>query len=327
MAFSDRVVSIDGVALERLLSGMLGDAVSIRSAAELAGGRYNITVGITLTDGQRLVLRAAPTESQQFRSEARLMRNELAAAPTIRSLATIPDTLSSDFSHHLIDRDLLLQSWSPGVPAVDALVAGGEPAARVIWQQIGEILTRFHQCTGKDYGRFIGPRTDSWSDQLAVVFDSLGQDFEAAALDPIPIRDCLKTVAGNRALLDTVEPRLLHGDLGPGNVMVRSATDTTIVGLIDCDRSWYGDPRADWTFYLVNRRRPDQQAAFWSGYRTSKWPVGDGAHEFTSLLYLARSEAEASLELHRLGEANKLRASHHSLAGLIKRLSVTKPSG
>jgi len=327
VALGGDVVGIDDVSVERLLLGLLGDSVVVRSAAELAGGHYNTTIGVVLADGVRLILRAAPPESSQFRSESRLMRNELAAAPTIRSLAAIPDTLVSDFSHRLIDRDVLLQSWLPGVPAVDALTAGGEPAALAIWRQIGEILARFHQRAGTSYGRFSGPRTDSWSDQLAIVFDNLGRDFEVAALDPTPIRDCLKTVAWGRELLDDVEPRLLHGDLGPGNVLVCSPTDPTITGLIDCDRSWWGDPAADWTFYLVNRRRPAQQQAFWSGYRMSASPADHEPGDFRSLLYLARSEADASLELHRLGEAVKLKASQQSLAEIAMRLTATNPNG
>jgi len=327
VAFGGRTVSIDDVSVERLLRGMLGDSVSIRSATELAGGRYNITIGITVGDGRRLVLRAAPTEPQQFRSEWHLMRNELAAAPVIRSVAPIPDTLAYDFSHRVIDRDLLLQSWSPGAPATDALAVGGDPAAVTIWRQIGDILARFHQRVGQDFGRFIGRRSDNWSDQLAATFDSLGRDFEQVALDPTPIRRCLRTISRRRDLLDAVEPRLVHGDLGPGNVMVRSATDPTIIGLIDCDRSWWGDPAADWTFYLVNRRRPQQQAAFWSGYGASASHADDGAGDIRSWLYLARSEAEASLELRRRGQTAKLEASQKSLTELTTLLSVTDQPG
>jgi aminoglycoside phosphotransferase (APT) family kinase protein len=41
--------------------------------------------------------------------------------------------------------------------------------------------------------------------------------------------------------------RLLHGDLWTANILLDSqAIDPTVTGAVDGDRSWWGDPLADW---------------------------------------------------------------------------------
>ena len=53
--------------------------------------------------------------------------------------------------------------------------------------------------------------------------------------------------------LDEIEvPCLLHGDLWLFNLLIaRQPREPSIVGVLDADRAWWGDPMADWTMFIL----------------------------------------------------------------------------
>lgn len=106
-------------------------------------------------------------------------------------------------------------------------------------------------------------------------------------------------------MLDEIRTgRLLHGDLIPANVMVDpDAPGRGIVGVFDTDRTWWGDPAADWTFTYIDRLAEPDRAAFWTGYG-GRLLDGDGAAQ-RCLFYRVRALGEILLESARLGRADQ----------------------
>jgi aminoglycoside phosphotransferase (APT) family kinase protein len=323
-AADDRVSrpTVDAAAIEALCTRLLGAEVDLASVTELVGGRYNTTYRLELAGRQPVVLRVAPPERYQLASERHLMRNEIASVPLLAPLVPVPQLLASDTSHTVINRDLVLQSWVPGVPAAEALAAGDEQIDLQQWRQLGTILRRIHRVEGEHFGRVAGPQHPTWSTHLGWVFETLAYDLKAGELDATAAMRCVEVVAQQSAVLDDIgPPRLLHGDLGPGNVIVASAKAADVIGLVDCDRTWWGDPMADWTMYLLERRRPAQQRAFWEGYG----PRPREDHAVGSLrrsIYIARSSAEAALEHHRMGQHHRAVDAVNYLKAVVRGLTV-----
>ncbi|MFE7114122.1 hypothetical protein ACFU99_01690 [Streptomyces sp. NPDC057654] len=76
------------------------------SAVELSTGMYNNVYRLALAGRVRpVILRVAPSEARQFRSEHRLMRNEFASLPWLAVIAPLmPRVLAADWSHEVIGR-------------------------------------------------------------------------------------------------------------------------------------------------------------------------------------------------------------------------------
>ncbi|MFD7718072.1 hypothetical protein [Streptomyces sp. NPDC059814] len=71
-----------------------------------------------------VVLRVAPEEGRQFRSERHLMRNEYAGQPWLVVIAPLmPRVLAADWSHEVIGRDWMIQTCLDGIPAPEQLGA------------------------------------------------------------------------------------------------------------------------------------------------------------------------------------------------------------
>jgi hypothetical protein len=69
-----------------------------------------------------VVLRVAPVPGRQFRSERELIRNEYATVPWLASLAVLtPRVLAADWTHEVVGRDYLVQTFLDGLPAPEHL--------------------------------------------------------------------------------------------------------------------------------------------------------------------------------------------------------------
>jgi hypothetical protein len=68
---------------------------------------YNNVYRVALAGrAEPVILRVAPGEAQQFRSEWHLMRNEHASQPWLAVIAPLmPRLLAADWSHEVIARD------------------------------------------------------------------------------------------------------------------------------------------------------------------------------------------------------------------------------
>ncbi len=94
-------------------------------------------------------------------------------------------------------------------------------------------------------------------------------DADNSSLDTAPLCRLLELVGDHTVFLDEITcPRLLHGDLWLFNLLIeRTKEGPRIVGVLDADRGSWGDPLADWTFFLLSRRAsPQEQALFWQDY-------------------------------------------------------------
>jgi aminoglycoside phosphotransferase (APT) family kinase protein len=117
----------------------------------------------------------------------------------------------------------------------------------------------------------------------------------------------LETVRSHPEQLDEIQiPRLLHGDLWAFNLLVRRREQgPAIVGVLDADRAWWGDPMADWTmFILAHAEEEEGHAHFWRAYgkpednRGTRFrkAVYDGMHAATALVWSVRNHDEGTVQ-------------------------------
>jgi aminoglycoside phosphotransferase (APT) family kinase protein len=274
-----------------------GAGVRVGAVSELGLGSYNTTYRVDV-DGTPVILRVAPEPARQYRSERELMRNEHLSQPYLAPVASLlPRTLAADFTHQLVGRDYLFQSLLPGLPGPEGLPRYPPDRRAPYFRQLGAITRAIHDVRGPGFGPVNGPPHPRWSDALIDAFGTAADDIERQGLAAGDVRELAALADRDRDLLDEItEPRLLHGDLWTVNVMMEpAAPEPTITGILDCDRTWWGDPAADWTIHMV-ARKPDR-TPFWDTYgHPDRTP--DAARR--QLYYRARHTYAIRLERHRL---------------------------
>jgi len=278
----------------------LGSDAVIGQIVELGVGTYNSTYRVEVAGREPVILRIAPERSRQGPAEP-AMRNEHAALPFLAPLGgLIPRTLAVDFTPQLLDRDYLVQSLLPGVPASQRLAGYSPRELGRLYRELGSVTRTIHDVTGPAFGPVAGPWHSSWSEALIAQFEQLGAAFTAAGLDAGPVEAVIVEARRHRAALDEVTvPALLHGDLWTLNLLVDPdpAPDRPMItGVLDCDAASWGDPMADWTIERVLSKPGTAVDAFWQGYGAAC-----AIPPVRALLYRARNVLGSRLDIHRRG--------------------------
>ncbi|WP_432573368.1 phosphotransferase family protein [Kineococcus sp. SYSU DK005] len=324
---------VDADVVRAICRRAFGAGVRVLSAVELGGGMYNTTYRLQLAGREEpvqgpvdepVVLRLAPREQHQFRSERHLMRAEHASAPWLAALAPLmPRVIAADFTHELIDRDWMLHSFLPGAPAMgpQGLIAYPRSAWAGFFRQLGAITKAVHAVRGAGFGPVLGPWHAKWSQALAAAFADIAADVQGVGLDAQDLRAVAALAEQRAGVLDEVgEPRLLAGDLWIANVLLApGAAQPTITGVLDLDRTWWGDPAADWGIRMALAKPGTEREAFWDaeGYgalqdsRGARWRRG---------VYQARHLGAVRLEHHRLGDGEGVQRTYEQVRALLQDL-------
>ena len=128
----------------------------------------------------------------------------------------------------------------------------------------------------------------------------------------------LELARDHSAIFDEItRPRLLHGDLWLFNLLIqRTWEGPRIVGVLDADRGSWGDPLADWTFFLLERRAaPQEQALFWNGYG-GRPEAGPGAR-LRSLVYQGLHHGKILSVARRDGNERAVNKASRALAEVV----------
>ncbi|WP_274565086.1 phosphotransferase family protein [Streptomyces spiramyceticus] len=309
--------SVTAEEIEAICRRVFGPSAKVASASELGTGMYNTTYRATVVGQEReVVVRIAPDAERQFISERALMRNEYASLPYLAALAPLlPRVLAADFTHEVIGRDYMVQSFLDGVPASEHLRTYPRSAWPVYYQQLGEIARRVHDVRGAAFGPIAGPAYGRWSEAVVASLEDIAADLEGVGLDASDVREVVTAAHRHQAVLDEItEPRMLAGDLWlPNTQLDRHAPEPVITGAYDFDRTLWGDPAADWTIRMVTTKA-DERQAFWETYGPLEQSE---AATWRSKVYEARHLGAVRLERHRLGNKEGVRNSYEALAPIL----------
>ncbi|MGA5442224.1 phosphotransferase family protein [Streptomyces griseoincarnatus] len=291
------------------------------SAVELGMGMYNSTYKVELAgQDSPVILRVAPEPGSQFRSEQQLMRNEYASVPWLAVIAPLmPRVIVADWSHEVIGRDWMIQTYLDGVPAPDHLGTYPRTAWPTFFRQMGAITRSVHDVRGPCFGPVFGPEYETWGEAVIASLEEIAADLDSVGLDSSDVRKVAAVAGRDRAVLDEVtEARLLSGDLWTVNALMDpAASEPTITGVLDFDRTWFGDPAADWTIRMA-RAKEDERTAFWESYGAlDRSP----AAMWRAQVYEARHLGAIRLERHRLAKAEAVGESYGAMAEVLAGLT------
>ena len=143
-----------------------------------------------------------------------------------------------------------------------------------LWQQFGEIVKKLHSTSGESFGH---PQPsyqyEIWSEAVLQRCEKLHHSLIEYQIESSDFGEITRIAQEKASYLDAIQtPRLLHGDLWTFNLLIdRNLKVPKIVGVIDIDRAWWGDPMADWSMFLLEIRREKQEwqsriKAFEDGY-------------------------------------------------------------
>ena len=287
-----------------------GNSVRIDSMQELGGGTFNTTYLITFADTNKTILRFAPLHTTHTPWEdAFLMRREHAMQPYFAPVAALmPKTLLIDFTRQLIDRDYMFQTFIEGERWDDVYEELTSEENNLLWRQFGGIMKQIHEVRGESFGL---PRSgfqfDRWSE---TVIDRMKRTLDAAKesqLNTTDLAHVLEMIEAHPQQLDEIRvPRLLHGDLWLFNLLIRrEESDPALVGVLDADRTWWGDPLTDWTMFILKHAEPEEgHAHFWQAYGQPedtasgrfRKTVYDGMHAATALVWSVGNRDEGTMQ-------------------------------
>jgi aminoglycoside phosphotransferase (APT) family kinase protein len=265
-------VSVDTI--QALCVRAFGSQTVIQSIRELGTGSINNTYLLSIHGLPPLILRVAPplNHPQAFLHEDLLLRQEYQMQPFFAPVASlIPQTVVADFTHQLLDRDYLFQTYIRGTPwseLHDRLTTEQQTA---LYRQLGTITRQIHEVIGQAFGAG-GASFPTWSETIINGLERVVAIQEQYQLDSRDVRIVLAITKTRAYILDAItQPHLLHGDLWHQNLLVDWISDTPhIVGVLDTGFSSWGDLPFDWTLIRLSLMPPKESVSFWETYAGSE---------------------------------------------------------
>ena len=276
----------------RDLAVVLAPLGQLDRAERLMGGMFATTYRATFTDGARVVVKTAPTDTHRLLSyELDLVRTEAAvyALAADRPDLLMPAVLLTDFTRAVLPSDVLVASHLDGVPLADVVdLAPG--VADAVQRNLGAFMARLHTVRGARFGYpnlAAGLSAPTWPEAFALMVGALLDDAERWGT-PLPSDEVRGALLRHRgALAEVTTPVLVHMDLWAANIFVDPATGE-LTGVIDPERAVWGDP-------LLELAGADQD-----GRGPAPAPLLAGYAAAGGTLALATASGEVRLLLYRL---------------------------
>lgn len=288
---------------------LLGPDTVISEAVELGGGAFNNTFRLTTADGRRSILRISPPPAHPllFHVEHHLLRREHSITPWLAAVSDfLPRTIASDFSHTICPRDAILSEFIEG-ENWDAVMSTLTPADNdALWRQLAALLRRIHATPAPRFG-WTTPATPHtrWSNFILDNIRGLLADCQRLGVSDTEVRAWTTVAERCAPALDLIsEPRVLHGDPWPKNVLIRRDDGAPrIVALLDHERGGFGDPQSEWVFHGC-----DFPPVFWETYGPRPTDV---ASQIRAHLYRGTIAIQCLLESTRYPDVDTATPRHH----------------
>jgi fructosamine-3-kinase len=265
----------------RSLLSPVGDVTEV---AYFDGGTFARVARVTTADGRDLAVKSGPRRA----TASRLLAHEIdvirAEAEVVRIAQShpglrLPRLVLCDLTRSLVDVDVLVTEVLAGQPWNECADAMSADSSQHSEHQRGTILASYAQLTGDRFG-FVSDRAPAysapdWFTTFRAMVQGLAEDAARFGVDA-RTGDFLALVERHRPALEQVAaPRLVHGDLWAGNLLVESGSGE-VTGVIDPERALWGDPLFDIAAALQGTTSgiPD---ALHAGYR-----AGGGALDLTA---------------------------------------------
>ncbi len=255
---SQSKIPITTAQVERIVAGHFGPGVRLTSFEELKDGFFNTAACLELSDGRKMVLKAAPPDDVTvMRYEKNIMRAEVGSMRLVHQCTSVPapEVLVYDTSKTLLPSEFFIMEFLPGVSFHK--LRGDLPAESVrdIEAQMGRMCRQIGEVTGPSFGLWDSPEPagTSWRDCFDHMLQGVLLDAQDMRVDLEQSYDEIYAIfAKNFDVMDEVRvPHLVHWDMWAGNVLVDPNT-CQVTGLIDFERALWGDPLTELFFLNIS---------------------------------------------------------------------------
>ena len=176
-----------------------------------------------------------------------------------------PQIIHSDNSLQILQAPWIIWEWFPGEPSCEI---NSESERINIAVQTGMQLRKIHAIKTLGFGR--PDVNNEWSGEnvkwtIDFFVNRIQKLIEkgGVAFSEKELLDILKVTAESNEILSFTEPRLLHGDITGGNILVSDSDDITF---IDPGEIIAGDPMSDLGYSQTTRLSPIFSEGVWEGY-------------------------------------------------------------
>jgi len=261
--------------IELLVRKNFEDVAAVAEIKELTAGMFNAVYSLCVrfSNGRpdkELVLKAAPYPTTKVTTiEKNIMKTEVWMYQTLPALGIpMPAVAACDFSRELIGCDYFFMEKLTGTPWNKAKLTAEDKAR--LKTDYGRILARVHTIKGDAFGDHkekSGLRFDSWQEAVRCKMDNIIGDAKQGGLK-LPYEEIAAALAPHWHLLDEIKtPSLVYCDLWAGNIFLTDKGGRwEIEGLIDPERSFWGDPLSDllsaYAIYVDIKNEPEIQRGY-----------------------------------------------------------------
>lgn len=234
--------------IERLVGQAFGEAKNIISIEEFNDGWFNSIYTISFEDGGEVVLKVSPTSDIKVLTyEKDIMNTEVKVMQLLRASTDlpVPEVYYYDRSRTLVDSEYYFMEKIKGPAYSKVKEKLSEEQRKFIERQLGACNRKLNEVKGDKFGSIaVEEKTGgSWAEVFLGMVRDVLRDAEAYEVKlPYEYKYIEELFDQHRASFDEVIiPSLVHWDLHDGNVFVNESCDK-IVGIIDFERAFYGDP-------------------------------------------------------------------------------------
>lgn len=266
--------------IEKMCKRAFGKVTEVVAARELGNGEYNNVYQLELANRDAVILRVAPRSAEQgIWLEHSFMRREYILQPYFAPIAPLlPKILMIDFTHQLIERDYMFQTYMPGELWSNVMDTLTEDENDALWRQFAHVAKTIANIKGDVFGMpYPGLQFATWSGKVLETLEQSLRDAVRYGLDSEPIQMLRDIAATHVDLIDEItKPCLLHGDFWPFNILIQCREEGLVISaVLDADRGYWGDPLADWTFNLLERKvSPRVREVFWQEFGRPEETLG-----------------------------------------------------
>jgi len=245
------VKSINKKELQSIVSRAFQKTSLIKDFVEIESGRFNTTYKLDVDNLDTSILRIAPSPSLEiYIHEHYLLKRELSVYDFLSLISEyVPKVKFADFTKEIIDRDYMILSFIDGQIWDSMQIKLFQQQNIDLWRQLIRISEKINQIENEEFG-FPEPykRATSWKLVLVNILDKMIQDLHKYSLETYGPKELLKLINKDNYYLNGIsKAKLIHGDLWPKNVLIKNDINSIrIVGIIDWERAFWGDPRAEW---------------------------------------------------------------------------------
>lgn len=274
---------------EAAIKEMVSKAFPGKEAAgitELTEGFFNAAYRIKLRDGQNVILKIAPPGKADIMTyEKNLMYAEVNSMRLVkeRTSVPVPEILfySPEHSGNLCESDYFFMTALTGENYNSVKSTLNEEEQYRIDYEIGRYNRRINRIEGSSFGYFASASEPSadWKTVFQSMAECVLRDGKVRNIDiGLGYTELNGRIKDKLYALEPVKtPKLVHWDLWDGNVFVKNGQ---VEGIIDFERSIWGDPLMEYAFRRHSRRRGNQ--GFMDGYGATE---PDRSTKIRSMLY------------------------------------------